>query len=63
MGREAKIRKSSRARMFGARVHANTFSFSYYVVIDVAGNAAGTMKISMMGAGLVAIFLSIGLLL
>ena len=34
-----------------------------YVAIATAGNAAGTMKMSVMGAALVAIFLSIGLLL
>ena len=33
------------------------------VTLATAGNAAGTMKMSVMGAALVAIFLSIGLLL
>jgi len=42
--------------------HLLTHSVSYVAVATV-GSAAGTMKMSVMGAGLVAIFLSIGLLL
>ena len=42
--------------------HILTYGLSY-VAIATAGSAAGTMKMSVMGAALVAIFLSIGLLL
>ena len=42
--------------------HILTYSLSY-VAIATAGSAAGTMQMSVMGAALVAIFLSIGLLL
>ena len=43
--------------------HLLTYSLSYVAIATAGSAAAGTMKMSVMGAALVAIFLSIGLLL
>ena len=43
--------------------HLLIYSVAYVAIVTAGSAAAGTMKMSVMGAALVAIFLSIGLLL